>query len=279
MNKRIFLLAIGAVVMITSAFADDYGTRLGASIQKDITKQFSIEAGLGMRVENKLKDVTRYNVDAGLSYKPVKWLSFSAGYKFIHDYKLESVNYKTKDDGKPRPNVDDAYWRNKHRATFDISSGFKLLKIGHNKLQFNVRERYQYTHYVPTHTTQTNYRGYVSNVPSGYTGNIYYYDGNAFLRAEKKEDAKSSKHKHYLRSRFGLEYNIHHCNVTPYVDYEFSNNLCDDLHLDKQSLTVGLEWKVTKHHKLDFSYVFDNGADDDNDNDCHALCIGYKFKF
>lgn len=278
MNKRLFLLAFVGTVT-TTALADDYGTWFDAAVQKGITKAFSVDVGLGLRAENKLKDVTRYDVDAGLTYKPVKGLSFSAGYNFIRDYNLSSVTYKSNADGKPRPNVDDAYWRNKHRATFDVSGAIKLIRIGKKKLQFNVRERYQYTHFVPTHTTQTNYRGYVSNVPEGYRGNIYYYDDNAFTRIEQKTDNKSSKHKHYLRSRFGLEYDINSLNLAPYVTYEFSNNLSDGMHLDKQRLTVGMEWKVTKQHKLDFAYVYNHGSDDDDSCNSHILSVGYKFKF
>lgn len=279
MNKRLPLLTLALTSCAFTALADDYGVWLGADVQKNITKKWSVDAGLGMRMENKVKDLTRYDIDAGLNYKPLKWLSFSAGYTFIRDYNLESVTYKDKADGKPRPNVEDAYWRNKHRATFDVSGAWNVAKIGHNKIALTIRERYQYTHFVPTHTIQTNYRGYMNNVPDGYTGNVYYYDGNAFSRAERETDGKRSKHKHYLRSRFGLEYNLHHSNWTPYVTYEFSNNLSDQLHLDKERLTVGAEWKVTKHHKLDFAYVYNHGADDDDDNNRHVLSIGYKLKF
>ena len=51
------------------------------------------------------------------------------------------------------------------------------------------------------------------------------------------------------------------------------------MHLDKRRLTVGTEWKISKQHRLDFAYVYNNGADDDNDSDSHILSIGYKFKF
>lgn len=281
MTKRhLFILTLFAATLCAPpALADDYGVWLDGTVQKDFSKKLSADVGLGMRAENKLNDLTRYDFSAGLTYKPLKWLSISGGYTFIRDYNLESVKDKTEEGGKPKYNVDDAYWRSKHRATFDVSGNWNIAKFGHNKLVFTIRERYQYTHFVPTHTTQTNYRGYMSEVPGGYNGDIYYYGGQAFSRATSDIDPKRSKHKHYLRSRFGLEYNIRHCAWTPYATYEFSNNLSDNLHLDKQRLTVGVEWKVAKQHRLDFAYVYNHGADDDNDNDCHALSIGYKFKF
>ncbi len=67
--------------------------------------------------------------------------------------------------------------------------------------------------------------------------------------------------------------------MTPYLTYEFSNDMSNQLHLDKQRLTVGTEWKITKQHRLDIAYVYNNGADDDNDSDIHVLSLGYKFKF
>ena len=279
MTKRFAILSLfSAALCATPAIADDYGVWLGGTVQKDFSKKLSADVGLGMRAENKLNDLTRYDIDAGLTYKPLKWLSISGGYTFIRDYNLESVKDKTEEDGKPKYNVDDAYWRSKHRATFDVSGSWNIAKFGKNKLVFTVRERYQYTHFVPTHTTQTNYRGYIAH-PEAFTGQTYYYNGQAFSRANSEVDPKRSKHKHYLRSRFGLEYDIRHCAWTPYATYEFSNNLSDNLHLDKQRLTVGVEWKVAKQHRLDFAYVYNHGADDDNDNDCHALSVGYKFKF
>ena len=69
MKKRLAIFALAATAVFTAAHADDYGVWLGASVQKNITKQFSVDAGLGMRAENKLNDLTRYDFDAGLGYK------------------------------------------------------------------------------------------------------------------------------------------------------------------------------------------------------------------
>lgn len=276
MTKRLLILTLAASALCaTRALADDYGVWLGGTVQKDFSKKLSADVGLGMRAENKLNDITRYDVDAGLTYKPLKWLSISGGYTFIRDYNLKSGEDKTKRVSSPKYNVEDAYWRSKHRATFDVSGSWNIAKFGKNKLVFTVRERYQYTHFVPTHTMKTKYSG----KPDKNNSVECEYNGIQYYKAERELDAKRSKHKHYLRSRFGLEYNIHHCAWTPYATYEFSNNLSDQLHLDKQRLTVGVEWKVAKQHKLDFAYVYNHGADDDNNNDCHALSIGYKFKF
>ena len=104
MKKRLAIFALAATAVFTAAHADDYGVWLGASVQKNITKQFSVDAGLGMRAENKLNDLTRYDFDAGLGYKITPWLGIGGGYSFIRDYNLEEVTPKTRG-----VNVEEAY--------------------------------------------------------------------------------------------------------------------------------------------------------------------------
>lgn len=275
MKRTLLLTAIVAFAGLNTAQADDFGLWGDLTVQKNITKRFSVDAGIDLRAENELKDFTRIGAGVGLGFKATKWLSLGAGYTFLHDYNLSETKPSYKKDGKAFRgyNVDDAYWRNKHRATFDVSGAIPV-----GRFTITVRERYQYTHYVATNTQRTKYRSEITNL-DGWTGDVYTIGGRHFSSKEQEEDAKGSKDKHYLRSRFGLEYNIRHCAWTPYATYEFSNNLSHQLHLDKQRLTVGAEWKITKQHRLDLAYVYSNGADDDNNSDCHALSIGYKFKF
>ena len=275
MKKRLAIFALAATAVFTAAHADDYGVWLGASVQKNITKQFLVDAGLGMRAENKLNDLTRYDFDAGLGYKITPWLGIGGGYSFIRDYNLEEVTPKTRG-----VNVEEAYWRNKHRATFDVTGSWDVRLANKSCFEFSVRERYQYTHFVPTQTTKTKYRAPLSDEQlGGWAGDVYPYDGVLYSSKSQELDGKRSKHKHYLRSRFQVAYNIRHCSWTPYASYEFSNDFCNSLHLDKQRLTAGVEWKVTKQHKIDFAYVYNHGADDDSDGNNHVLSIGYKFKF
>lgn len=275
MKRTLLLTAIVAFAGLNTAQADDFGLWGDLAVQKNITKRFSVDAGIDLRAENKLKDFTRIGAGVGLGFKATKWLSFGTGYTFLRDYNLSETKPSYKKDRKTIRgyNVDDAYWRNKHRATFDVSGAIPI-----GRFTITVRERYQYTHYVATNTQRTKYRNEITNL-DGWTGKVYTICDRYFSSMEQEKDAKGAKDKHYLRSRFGLEYNIRHCAWTPYATYEFSNNLSHQLHLDKQRLTVGAEWKITKQHRLDLAYVYSNGADDDNNSDCHALSIGYKFKF
>ena len=94
MKKRLATFALAATAVFTAAHADDYGVWLGATVQKNITKQLSVDAGLGLRAENKLNDLTRYDFDAGLSYKLTPWLGIGGGYSFIRDYNLDEAQRK-----------------------------------------------------------------------------------------------------------------------------------------------------------------------------------------
>lgn len=274
MTKR-SLLTAALLLSALAVQADDFGLWGGVTVQKDITKKWSVDAGADLRLENKLKNVTRYDFALGIDYKPIKPLSLSAGYTFIRDYNLCETEDKLNDEGKWKGyNVDNAYWRSKHRATFDVTG-----KLPVGRFTLSLRERYQYTHYVGTSTMRTRYRGALTTGTGGFTGNLYYWQGSAFTSAKEVAKNKDAKDKHYLRSRLGIAYNIKHCAFTPYATYEFSNNLSEQMHLDKMRLTVGTEWKIAKRHRLDIAYVYNNGADDDNNEDMHAISIGYKLKF
>lgn len=275
--KKAIILSLTALWALPSV-ADDYGVWTSLTVQKSLCKQFSVDAGVDLRAENKLRDLTRYGFDVGLNYRPLRCLGLSAGYNFIRDYNLEEVEAKYKSNGTTLRgyNVDEAFWRSKHRATFDVTGSLPI-HAGATRITLSARERYQYTHFVSTDITKYKYR-----TPMGEGSDLagaFSYAGQHFASRNSETDTKKAKDRHYLRSRFGLELSWKHCAWSPYVTYEFSNSLTEQMHLDKQRLTVGTEWKISKQHRLDFAYVYNNGADDDDDSDSHILSIGYKFKF
>ena len=49
--------------------------------------------------------------------------------------------------------------------------------------------------------------------------------------------------------------------------------------LEKTRLQVGTEWKITKMHRLDVAYIFENGSDGEHNDNLHVISVGYKFKF
>lgn len=275
-NPQKSILVALLAMTFTGAAAQSSGLWTSAEIQKKLGKNFSLDAGYDFRLEGDWKQPARHAFGLGLSYKPTDYVSLSAGYVFIHDYSFTEDEARWKDGTLNGYNVDHAFWRNKHRATFDVTG---RLPVG--RFTISLRERYQYTHSPATSTTRGRYRSPLDENmnPEDWGGELYYYNGIPFTKYTIEKDDKRANDRHYLRSRIGVEYNIRHCAWTPYLSYEFSNDLSHKVHLDKERLTVGAEWKITKQHRLDFAYVWDNGKDDDSNGDTHALSIGYKFKF
>lgn len=283
MQRKYFLILIAAFASLPALAGDDFCLWTEVGVQKDFSKKFSLDAAVEFRAEDKVRQASRWAVSVGAGYKPLKYLSLGAGYTFIHDYSPQEVktDYKTDDDTGEAEfngyNVDHGYWRNKHRATFDITGKLPL-----GRFTLSLRERYQFTHYVATTINRTRYRTQIDSsmiANGGYTGDYTEFQGKYFAKTKVVENEKKAKNRHYLRSRLQLEYNIRHCAWTPYIACEMSNDLSDALQLDKTRYTIGAEWKITKQHRLDFAYLYEDGADDDALSNNHAISISYKWKF
>lgn len=275
MKRHLLLLA--ALTALPAA-ADDFGIWTGATVQKSLGTHFSIDASLGFRSQDRLRQATRWDASLGADYSPLRWLSFGTGYTYIYGRKGQETNVRLDDDGSLTGyNVDHGYWRSRHRFTLDASAKHRF-----GRFTLSLRERYQLTRYADATTARDRYRRPLSEAerPS-YTGATYEWNGTQFARLTSATDDKPAKTRHLLRSRFGIDYNIRHCAFTPYATFEFHNDLADGLHLDKSRLTVGTEWKLSKQHRLDFAYVLQTShdADDNDDGRLHALSIGYKFRF
>lgn len=278
--RNLAALTLALSISLPATADDDFGIWTGVGVEKKLSKKFSVEGDLGFRAENKLKSATRWDVGLGVSYKPVKGIKISTGYTYIYARSLQEEKEKVKvikeDDGKEKVilngyNVDHGFWRSKHRYYFDVSG-----KLSAGRFTFSLRERYQYTKYPSTEYTREKFRVPVFD---GHDGEKYTWAGNIFTSHEVTAEEKKSKSTHYLRSRVGVSYNIRHCPLEPFFTYEFSNNFSDGMHLDKKRLSVGSDFKISKQHKLSLAYLFQDGADDDDNNDIHVIEVGYKFNF
>lgn len=263
-----------AATALPAAAEDDFGIWTDLSAEKKINKQFAADLSVGFRAEDALKRDTRWSVGAGLSYKPVKGLKFSAGYTLMRDYSLAEAKTKFKENGNLSGyNVDHGFWRTKHRFTFDIAG-----KHTFGRFTVGLRERYQLTHHNSATTLRDKYR---KPLQPGYTGETWMYNGTEFMDYEPDTDDKPGKNTHYLRSRLTVEYDIRHCPLTPYAAYEWSHSLSDAMALAKTRLTLGTEWKISKKHNLSVAYIYQDGAGDDDggSNNIHVVEVGYKFSF
>lgn len=253
----------------TASAGDDFGIWGEVGVTKAFGKKLSLGGEIGYRANDNLRSSSRFDVGAGLAYKPFTFLKLSTGFAFIESHNLKEVkehynNSGTKMNGY---NIDLAYWRPKYRWYFDVTG-----KVDAARFTFSLRERYQVSHYGPATCDRLKYRGAVG---SGFEGESY----NGFQLSETTTDRKTTKQKHYLRSRLGVEYNIRHCPVTPYATFEISNNLSNGFSLDKRRWTAGIDWKIQKKHTISVAYVYTNGNDDDDEGNLHALSLGYNFKF
>lgn len=282
---------------LSSAAQSESGLWIGAEASYDITDSFGADLELGTRLEDGFSTFTRYDAALGFQYKPVKWLKIGAGYDFIRDYsagEAPSLVYKkdpaTGDvrldsDGNPVVNgfnAEDAYWRTKHRAYFDLTEKWKLGRFG-----FSLRERYQFTAYSPVDGVELKYRDELEadDLPSytkPYAGPYVDAYGDEYFYGLTDVKDKKAKSKHYLRTRLVVDYNIRRCPVTPFASYELANDLGDAFSIVRHRVSAGIDWNLTanKQHALSLAYIYQHGAQEEVGNaDLHVISVGYKFSF
>ena len=249
--------------------ADNTGgvwTEVGVS--KALPYNLSIDASAEYRTLDWFDWSSRWNVGAGLGYKVNKYLKLGLDYTFIQKHNPEETkdHYKASTGAWNGLNTDAANWANRHRLAFDVTGTMKFRKT----LRISLRERYQYTRQMPRDVDRTKYRD-----PS------YDADGNltGFDEVTNVVDHKSAKNRHLLRSRLKFSIDKKGWKWEPYVSAETHNNLADGMHLDKIRAAVGVDYSITKQHKVGLGYIFTHENDDDGDQNIHAISVGYSFKF
>ena len=218
-------------------------------------------------------------------------------------YSYEGYNYSEKTKNYVR--VTDSYWRPKHRVSVDATYTTNRLW---NCLRVSLRGRYQLT-LIPekdvdrvrtktTNKTTWRYRSptYDYDFTEGYKILIAGYDQNPdhwnrdshthdnpeleeTTEVENSTKTKKNKTLHTLRSRLTIEYDKKGWDWTPYIYVEAFNDITSRMRLDKIRASIGVEYALTKQHKLGIGYVFNHEDDDDGNENIHAINVGYKFKF
>ena len=218
-------------------------------------------------------------------------------------YSYEGYNYSEKTKNYVR--VTEDYWRPKHRVSVDATYTTNRLW---NCLRVSLRGRYQLT-LIPekdvdrvrtktTNKTTWRYRSptYDYDFTEGYKILIAGYDQNPdhwnrdshthdnpeleeTTEVENSTKTKKNKTLHTLRSRLTIEYDKKGWDWTPYIYVEAFNDIASRMRLDKIRASIGVEYALTKRHKLGIGYVFNHEDDDDGNENIHAINVGYKFKF
>ena len=288
---KVTLLLAALIAMPAMAQTDDFGLYTSVGVTKKIDKQWSA----GIEVENRLQDglsaEDRVTLGLGVDYKPMKWLKFDAGYKFIRQHALEETNAKiTKysDNGADPVNIkyrtSDAFWYTRHRVYFSATVHQKA-----GDLDFSLRERWQYTYRPSTETTR---QGIKYNIP-----------GDEAEAIKGETDPVNGKGAHVLRSRLQVQYDKKKCAWQPYASVEMFNG-DSSFGIQKMRYTAGLEWKISKQHSIDLYYryqrvkkedsgeslmsrlegadydasLFDTSLFGNNNRNSHIIGLGYTFK-
>lgn len=241
MKKVIFVALFCLVASLSAVNAQSLWT--SAEAKYKINKKFGVFAEGEFRSTDELKATARWNLSTGADYRIFKSLKVSAGYVYIRQREATEITKKG--------NIIPAYWQPKHRGFFDLTGSYNW-----NRFTFSLRERYQYTYRVG------------QSVPK--------FDDDGVTR--KKDEVISSKSKHILRSRVGIDYNIRKSRFTPYATCEFYNSLSDGFGIDKIRYTVGTDYRFNKHNTVSLYYRYIS-QDDSDDVRGNVIGAGYQFKF
>ena len=235
----------------------EFGSRIGVSVNKKIVKGLHVVADGEARLTDNFSSFGRYQMGLGVTYKISPAFKVGAGYQFI-----EKLNSSSE-------------WKMRHRFYADASA---TLRAG--DWRFTLKERLQLTHRDVNNVFQNNpnslalksrfkvtYRGLTNLTPYGYVE---------------------------VRNVF----NDPSCSATwsntslTYTDYSFTGYT--DAYVNRLRGALGAEWKLSKHHALDFyllgDYCYDKNIDTNSSGTTlksltydqtfkTSLCIGYQFSF
>lgn len=239
------LLLAGAVVAPLTAVADDSGMTLNVGVEEKLSKKASIETNAELRSRNNFRTIDHFVLAAGAKYKITRWLKVDAGYQMLLNNNREHLTLH--EDGSYN-NLRLSYYGVRHRFTASVSGDVDL-----GRFNVSLRERYQYTYRPEQSATR--------------------YD---FDDGHMEGCIVDVKHKHVLRSRLKVDYNIPHCKFTPYVSAEVYTS--DSL--EKTKLTVGGTYTLKKRHQLEAGYCYQlHNHSVSSSPDTHQLLLGYNFKF
>lgn len=233
------------------------GGRFSVTVDKKMAKGLHLSLDGEIRMFDNFSSLGRWQADLGLSYKVNPYLKLGGGYMFID--KLNSSGE----------------WSPRHRFYFDVTGGIRT-----GDWRFSLKERLQLTH------------RYAASM------NVYQNTPNALslksrLKAEYKGFQSVSPYA-FIEARLAL--NDPACSVkwdgTSFSDYSFTGYT--DTYWNRVRGALGLEWKLSRQHALDFSVFCDYCYDKNIDTNAEGtklkslsydrtfntnFCIGYKFSF
>ena len=224
----------------------DFGLWMTVGVEKKINKKWSVGAEFEYRLKDNIEEgkgwgtPSRWNIAVEADYKPLSWLKFDAGYKFMRDHALPEWKEKSQEETE-------AYWGTKHRVFASATASYKWQNV-----KFALRERWQYT-----------YRCEVPDV-------TYDWD------TDELEPVKA-KGKHVSRTRLQISYDKRKAWYEPYVSAEMY--LGKGLEKMRYTAGCEFKINKHNIFDVFYRYQDIRKDDNYNDRDSHILGIGYKFRF
>ena len=280
MTKRLLfvasLFACTVLNVVAQDFSvdDDFGVDISLGAEKELLPDLEISIEGDLRTQQNSQRIERYVLGAELSYKFLNTKKFdmkvSGGFEYMWNQKLEETNYKGTWEGDDLDNqsikideynVNERYWRNRHRTSLGLSAEYSPNK----RWSFQLKETVQYSHYCREDSiNQLEYR--------------YDEDDEVDGDYKVKPDLKSvdPKDRVVLRSKFIVEYNVKGLPLNPFASIDYGCGL--NYTANKWKYSVGTDYTINKKHKFTLYYRFQTEDDDDEPNG-HMLGMGYKLKF
>lgn len=264
--KKFFILFF-LVFMLAVPFARAQGTvndlttdfqgRISAGVDKKIIKGLHVGLDVEARMKNNFSQVGRVQADLNISYKPLKWLKTSLGYVFMENRNSSNV------------------WKMRHRLYVDVTGS-----VDFGLWRLSLKEKLQLTHKDVNNVYQSvpNLLELKSRLKVAYRGWTHWRP-YAFVE---------------LRNCF----NDPACSATwdsttsTYSNYQFLGYA--DAYINRLRGALGVEWKITREHSIDFyamaDYCYEKNIDTNKagtklksltwDRSLHPIFgIGYNFSF
>jgi hypothetical protein len=262
--KRFIILALFSLAALPLAaqqtanpLTTDFRTRTSVGLDWKLAKGLHLETDYELRSEDILSRIDRHQATLGLSYKIAPWLKAGVSYTYIHHHKTDS-------------------WTPRHRLSTDLTFSWKS-----GDWRFSVKEQLRLTH-------KTEALNYCQEVANPLT-----------LKSRFKVQYKGFKAvEPYAFLEVRNIFNDPSCSATwstvsnAYSNYQFTGY--NSAYFNRYRGALGLEWKLSKQHSIDFcamaDYCYDKNLDVDKtgtylksytwDQTLNGiLSIGYRFSF
>ena len=244
--------------------ADDVQARFRAILDIPLTKNLSLEWSEQVRMHNNVSDVDKILSTVGVGYKALPWLKVGASYSLVNVRDEEF-------DNTSQLNV--VEWKMRHLVNVDVTGSCKV-----GRVKLSLRERVRF-----------NFR------PDSV--NTYEHADPAIsLRSRFKAayDIRQSRWEPYAYVELYTTLNARNA-VPNYKDY----SLAYKQYMSRLRFSVGTEFKINNHHRLDIYYRYHmdqsydarykgNNAKLENQGNlkswtnekqnCHVIGLDYKFK-